>query len=89
MDTFYWQIVRTVFVLYRPIIDGGEKVNMARLIMNQFRWLDRIVNCKVRRLYLNEPMYTNPDIRGQKVVKKGPVYVGPSNVDAENHNGSM
>ena len=36
-----------IFSSCRPIIDGGEKVNMARLIMNQFRWLDRIVNSKV------------------------------------------
>jgi len=29
------------------IFDDVEKVNFPRLIMNQFRWLDRVVNSKV------------------------------------------
>ena len=33
----------------RPVVVSGEKVNMPRLIMNQFRWLDRIMNSKVKK----------------------------------------
>ena len=50
-DTKQQTTFQESFVLcYRAICD--EKVNMPKLIMNQFRWLDRVVNSKVKLLTL-------------------------------------
>lgn len=37
--------------VFSCIVEHGEKVNLPRLLMSQFRWLDRILDSKVGDVY--------------------------------------